>query len=204
MKRFAGHLRTYIFRGLLAIIPIALSWLAVQFLYVAIDKRLQVILEKYLGFSVPGLGIALVIILVLILLYVIGLIASNVIGKQFFHLLERLSNRIPLIRTTYQIGKQLSVSLSLSEKQLFQKVVLVEFKPGVKTVGFVTGMVFDKKTQKKWLKIFIPTVPNPASGFVFVIEESQAIDPGWTVEEGLKMIISGGIIGPEYMERKNS
>src|SRR3989338_7184202 len=144
MKGFAGHFRTHVFRGLLAVIPLVLSVLAVQFLYVAIDKRLQGVLEKYIGFSIPGLGILLVTSLVITLLYFTGLIASNVIGKQFFGALESLSNRIPLIRTTYQIGKQLSISLSLSEKQLFQKVVLVEIKPGVKTVGFVTGVLIDK------------------------------------------------------------
>jgi len=202
MKGFAGHLRTHVFRGLLAIIPLVLSVLAVQFLYVAIDKRLQGVIEKHIGFSVPGLGILLVTSLVIILLYITGLVASNVIGKQFFGALESLSNRIPLIRTTYQIGKQLSMSLSLSEKQLFQKVVLVELKPGTRTVGFVTGVVFEKQGQKKWFKIFVPTVPNPASGFVFMFEESQVVDPNWTIEEGLKTIISGGIIGPEYIDKK--
>ena len=200
MKRFvfATHLRNYILRGLLAIIPIVLSWLAVQLLYVAIDKRLQAVLKEFFGFSVPGLGI----LLVLVVLYTIGVIASNVIGKQFFNFIESLSARIPLIRTIYQIGKQLSTSLALPEKQFFQKVILLELRPGVQTVGFVTGFVIDKNDRKKRLKVFIPKVPNPATGYIMIVEESQVIDPNWTVEEGLKMIISGGIIGPESMEKK--
>ena len=198
MKRFAGHIRTYIFRGLFAIIPLALSGLAVQFLYLVVDKRAHEFLKRYIGFSIPGLGI----LLVLVLLYIIGIIASNVVGKQFFGLIENLTKRIPLVRTTYQIGKQLSMSLSLPEKQLFQRVVLVEFRPGIKTIGFVTGSIVKRDHNETLLKIFVPTVPNPTTGFIFVVQESQAVDPGWTVEEGLKMIISGGIIGPEVIEKK--
>jgi len=193
MKNFLSHTRVYIFRGIFAIIPLVLSYLALQFLYVVIDKRIIGLFDQYIGVKIPGLGI----LILLVVLYFIGLITSNVIGKQLLHLLERIIKRIPLINTTYHIGKQLSTSLSLPEKQLFKKVVLVQLKPGVWTVGFVTGVIKDSRTGEDLLRVLIPTVPNPATGFVLIVKASEAVDSKWSVEEALKIVISGGIIGPD-------
>lgn len=193
MKSFLTHARIYILRGIFAIIPLVLSYLALQFLYVVIDKRFIGLFDKFIGLRIPGLGI----LLLLVLLYLIGLITSNVIGKQLLHLLERIIKRIPLIKTTYNIGKQLSTSLSLPEKQLFKKVVLVEFKSGVWAIGFVTGTIQSHKTGEELFKVLLPTVPNPTTGFVIVVKASETIDSKWSVDEALKLVISGGIIGPD-------
>jgi len=193
MKNFLSHTRVYIFRGIFAIIPLVLSYLALQFLYVVIDKRVIGMFDQFIGVKIPGLGI----LILLVVLYFIGLITSNVIGKQLLHLLERIIKRIPLINTTYHIGKQLSTSLSLSEKQLFKKVVLVEFKPGIRIIGFVTGTMKDRKTREELLKVLIPTVPNPTTGFVIVVKASETTDSKWSIDEALKLVISGGIIGPD-------
>ena len=109
MKSLFRHIRTYIFRGLLAIVPLALSFFSLKILYTAIDKRVTLMIEKYFGFTFPGLGV----LLVLAALYLLGLIASNIVGKQFFGLIERIANRIPLVKTVYQVGRQLAASLSL-------------------------------------------------------------------------------------------
>ncbi|MDO8580909.1 MAG: DUF502 domain-containing protein [Candidatus Omnitrophota bacterium] len=193
MKNFLLHARMYILRGLLAVIPLLLSLLAIRFIYVFIDKRIIEVIDRYTGYRIPGLGL----ILVLIVLYFIGLITSNVLGRRIFNLIEDISNRIPLIKTIYQVGKQVSNTLSLPEKQVFKKAVLVEFfRPGDRVIGFITGTVVDNKTSERILKVFVPTVPNPTSGFLVFAKESNVIDPQWTVEEAMKMVISGGIIGP--------
>ena len=198
MKKFLSQLKTYFFRGLLAIIPIALSFFAVRFLYLAIDKKIMVMIERLIGVRIPGLGI----LLLTLSLCLLGLIASNVIGKQVFHLLERISSRIPLIRTTYQVGKQLASVLSLPEQNLFKRVVLVDYlKPGIWTIGFVTATITDQNTNETLLKVFIPTPPNPTSGTMVVVKESEARDPGWTIEQALKTVISGGIIGPSEIKK---
>jgi len=113
-------------------------------------------------------------------------------------LIQGLANRIPLVRTIYQIGTQLAVSLSLPEKQAFKRAVLVEYlKPGMWTIGFVTGTVIDKNNKgDTLLKVFVPTPPNPASGTTVVVKESQTRDPGWSIEEALRYVISAGVIGP--------
>ena len=195
MKRFWKHLRTHIFRGFLAIIPLGLSYLLIRFLYIAVDTRVAAIIEKVAGFNIPGLGI----LLVLVLLYLLGLVASNWMGRKVFALIERVTRRIPLIKTIYTLGKQLADAFSLPEKQGLKRAVMVEhFRPGVWSIGFVTGAVIDKdKRDEKMVRVFIPTAPNPTAGFVIVVKESQVRDLDWSVTEAMNSIISGGIVGPE-------
>ncbi len=196
MKNVIKHLRLYIFRGMLAAIPLGLSYFVVRFFYIAIDRKVINLVDQFIGFRIPGLGI----LIVLMALYLAGLLASNIIGKRFFGLLERISDRIPLIKTTYQVGKQLSFTLSLPEKEVFKRVVLTDyFRPGVWAIGFVTGTVLDNKTNEKLLKVFVPTVPNPTSGILVILKESQTVDPHWSIEEAMKLVISGGIIGPDQI-----
>lgn len=198
MKKIFKHTKTYIFRGLLAIIPLALSIFVIRLLYIGIDKRVMGWIDQFIGFTIPGLGI----LLVGITLYIVGLIASRMIGKQLFNWIERITSRIPLIRTTYQIGKQLSDTLSLPEKHVFRRVVLVDYlKPGIWTIGFVTGTIIDKKNNDEiLLKVFVPTPPNPTSGTMVLVRESETRDPGWTIEEAMRAVISGGIIGPTIIK----
>ena len=197
MRSLINHLKRYIIRGLLAIIPLVLSYFALKILYNNIDQRAVKIIDQFIGFSFPGLGI----LLVLISLYILGLLASNVIGRQAFGLLEKITNNIPLIKTTYKIGQQLGVTLSLPEKQVFKRAVLVEYlKPGMWTIGFVTGTIIDRKDEKeKLLKVFVPTPPNPISGTMVVVKESQTRDPGWSIDEALSAVLSAGIIGPDEL-----
>jgi uncharacterized membrane protein len=202
MKRLGFHFRRYIFRGFLALIPITLSVLAVNFLYRTIDERLHVLLERFLGIWFPGMGILLTVVA----LYLVGLIASNIIGRQFFRLIDRIADRIPLIRTTQKIGRQLADTLLLPEKQVFQKAVLVPYlKSGIWTLGFVTGKLKDMENKDECiLKVFIPTPPNPLSGTMVLVKESMTRDPGWTIEEAVKTVLSGGIISPPALgDREN-
>lgn len=197
IKPVFNHFKKHVFRGLIALIPPALVIFVVHLLYVGIDRRANGVLERFFGFSIPGLGI----ILVVLILYLLGFIASNIIGRKMFALIEYVVRRIPLINTTYQVGKQLSTTLSLPEKQVFKRAVLVEYlKPGIWTVGFVTGMIVDKsRNNETLLKVYIPTPPVPTSGTMVLVREVQTRDPGWTIEEAMKVVISGGIIGPDYV-----
>jgi uncharacterized membrane protein len=185
------HLKKFISRGFLAVIPLFLSYLLVRFLYLTIDKRVVDLIAKLIGFRIPGLGI----ILVILTLYLLGLVVSHWFGRRIFDFIERLTRRIPLIGTTYQVGKQLEVTLTLPEKQIFKRAVLVEYlKSGMWTIGFVTGGIIDRKNNaEKILKVFIPTPPNPTSGTMILVREDQVRDPGWTIKEALNAVISGGI-----------
>lgn len=195
MKGIFKHLKTYIFRGFLAVIPIGLSFLVVRFLYLAIDARVAGLIERVIGFQIPGLGF----LLVLLVLYLLGLAASNWAGRRAFGLLGAITSKIPLIKTIYNLGRQLAEAFSLPEKQAFKRVVMMEhFKPGVWSIGFVTAAIEDKdKPEEKLLRIFIPTAPNPTTGFVVVVRESQVRSLDWSVPDAMNSIISGGIVGPD-------
>jgi len=192
-------MKLYIFRGLLALIPLGLTVLIIRVIYLFIDKRVMELVDQYIGYRIPGLGL----FLFLLVLYLVGMITSNVLGKKMFSVIDNLTSRIPLINTAYKVGKQLSNTLSLPEKQIFKKAVLIDyFKPNAWTIGFVTGEIKDESSQEMLLKVFIPTVPNPTSGFLAILRPSQIRDPQWSVEEAMKMVISGGIIGPEEISKQ--
>jgi len=194
MKSLFKHIRTYIFRGLLAVVPLVLSFFVIRFLYLAVDQKVANLIEKVVGFRIPGLGI----VLVLLILYLLGLGASHWAGKQVFGLIGRMMERIPIIKTIYHVGKQFSTALSLPEKQAFKRAVLVEhFKPGVHSVAFVTGETTDAKNGERLIKLFIPTAPNPTTGFVVMVAPDKVRDLSWTVPEAMNVVISGGIIGPD-------
>lgn len=193
MTKILKHLRTFIFRGLLAVIPLVLSYYVIRFLYLAVDRKVAGPLEKILKFEIPGLGI----ILLLLILYLLGLAASNWAGKQVFSVIERIMERIPLIKNIYHLGKQFGTALSLPEKHLFKRAVMVEhFKPGVFSIAFVTGEILDKASGEMLLKLFIPTAPNPTTGFMIIVRAGQVRNLNWTVQEAMNVVISGGIIGP--------
>ena len=194
MKVFFKHLKTHIFRGLLAIIPIGLSYLVIRFFYLTVDTRITKLIDRWLGFRIPGLGI----LLVLITLYLLGLAASNWAGRKAFGLVDLVTARIPLIKTVYTLGKQLADALALPEKGAFKRVVMVEhFRPGVWSVGFVTATLKDReKMGEDMVRVFIPTAPNPTSGFVVMLRASQVREVDWSVSEAMNSIISGGMVGP--------
>jgi len=195
MKKAFKHVKAHIFRGFLAIIPIILSYFVIKFLYVTIDQRLTSLIARWIGLRIPGLGI----LLVLIFLYLMGLAASNWMGKKALSILDRASSRIPLIKTVYHLGKQVAEALSLPEKKAFQRVVMVQqFREGVWTIGFVAGTIADReKTGEKLLKVFVPTAPNPTTGFMIMLKETEVRDLDWTISDAMNAVISGGIISPE-------
>jgi uncharacterized membrane protein len=197
MKSVFKHLKTFVFRGFLAVIPLALSYFVLKFLYVAVDQKVAAYIVQWTGWNIPGLGI----VLVLLLLYLLGLVASNFLGRMVLGWIEMVSERIPLIKTIYHLGKQLAMAMSAQGKQSFKRVVMVEhFRPGVWSVGFVTGHMRDKSKGEDLLRLFIPTAPNPTAGFMVAVRESQVRELDWTVADAMNAIISGGIIGPQEIE----
>ncbi len=200
MKDFFIHIRVYILRGLLAIIPLLLCITAIELLYRLIDKQIMRFLAQFIDIrQIPGLGI----LLLLISLYIIGLIFSNVLGRQIFKFIDGITERIPIIKFIYGVGKQISDTLSMTDpqKQAFKKAVLVNtFNGNGWMLGFVTGSIKDQNGEEL-LKVFVPTAPHPLTGIIFIIKPSQTLDCGWTVEEALKIIVSVGIISPEEIKK---
>ncbi|MBN1997342.1 DUF502 domain-containing protein [candidate division KSB1 bacterium] len=201
MKKILRHLRRYIITGSLAVIPIFLVYMVTRFIYLFIDQNVMNLIDDFIGIRIPGLGLVITILL----LYGIGLLSRNMFGKWLFNLFERIAQKIPIVGTTYHVGKQISNTLSLPEKQVFKKVVLVNYlKKDIYTIGFITGSLTVKNTNERLFKIFIPTPPNPTTGTIVIAKESEIIDPGWTIDEGFRTVISAGIIGPDEVNLKQS
>lgn len=197
MTGILRHLKTAVFRGFLVLLPLALSFLVLRFVYLAVDQRVAGLLEKWIGKKIPGLGI----LLVLVTLYLLGLVASNLVGRRFLAGVDRISGRVPLVRTTYKLGKQLGNAFSTPGSGHLKRVVLVEqFRAGVWSVGFVTGHMTDGRTGEKLVRLFLPQGPNPTSGFMIIVKESDVRPIDWSVPEAMNAIISGGISGPDQID----
>jgi uncharacterized membrane protein len=198
MKKFFIHVRVHILRGLLAIIPLLLCITAIRLLYFLIDKQVMKFLAQFIDIrQIPGLGI----LLLLISLYFIGLIFSNVLGREILKFIGNVTERIPIIKFIYGIGKQISDTLSVTDpqKQAFKKAVFVDtFNAKGWMIGFVIGSLKDHHGEEL-LKVFVPSSPHPLTGIVFIVKPSQILDCGWTVEEALKMVVSVGIISPDHI-----
>lgn len=189
--RWLGRkLRTQFLAGILTVVPIGATILILVWIFNTIDSilHLQPLIEGILGRPVPGVGFGITILLI----YLVGVIVSNVLGRRLLHYGESLVTRIPMVRQLYTGIKQILESFSTPSKTGFMQVVLVEFpRKGMRTLGFVTNESTDK-SGKKLLNIFIPTAPNPTSGFLQIARESEVIRTDISVDDALKMVISAG------------
>jgi uncharacterized membrane protein len=194
-------LRRYMIAGLLVWLPIWVTLLVISFVVDILDTSLQLLPHKYqpdylLGFHLPGFGIILSIVIVL----VTGIIANNVFGNKLVALAESLVNRIPLVRSVYTSVKQVSETLFAKDGQSFRKVVLVEYpRKGMWSIAFQTGNstpVINGLIKESCITIFIPTTPNPTSGFLMLVPEKDVINLDMPVDVALKMVISLGVMQP--------
>ncbi|MFO8191268.1 MAG: DUF502 domain-containing protein [Bacillota bacterium] len=189
-------LKTIFATGFLTILPLAVTVYVFYLIFSFLDNLLGNLIEAIFNFRLPGIGFAAGIILILI----IGFIASNIIGRRLIGFSDSLLQRIPLAKSIYTSARQIIDAFTLQGKAAFQKVVLLEYpRRGLYALGFVTGSSkgeVQDKTHKETLNIFIPTTPNPTSGMLILAPRSEVIDLDMTVEEGMKVIISGGLFSP--------
>ena len=197
MHRF----RRYFVAGLLVWLPLVATYLVISFAISMIDRTLLLLPVEYrpealLGFEIPGLGV----ILTMVLITFTGLIVANFFGRRIVELWEAILARIPLVRSVYGAVKQITVSLFADTSQSFREVILVEYpRKGLWVLAFVTG-----DTPKKFkqiagvdlINIYVPTTPNPTSGFYIMMEPSEILHLDIPVEAGLKMILSAGVVNP--------
>lgn len=200
--RILHRLRNYLIAGILVTAPIGLTiWLSWAFV-TWIDDRVMPLVpavyhpETYLPFTIPGLGL----VIVLIGLILIGAFTANLLGRSFLRLSERLLDRMPVIRGIHATIKQVFETVLSHQSDAFRQVVLVEYpRRGIWAIGFLTGETVGEVqnlTKERVLNIFLPTTPNPTSGFLLFVPQEDVIALDMTVEEGIKMVMSGGIVTP--------
>lgn len=182
--------------GILTLLPVVVTFYLIYFLFTTLDNFLGNFLEEIVQRELPGAGFLLSIAVV----FLVGLLTTNLLGKKIIYWGECLIKRIPLIKGIYTSTKQIVDAFSNREKDAFKKVVLLEYpRPGLYALGFVTGSSrgeIQAKTKEMMINVFVPTTPNPTSGMLVMVSEGALTPLDMTVEEGLRVLISGGIASP--------
>lgn len=201
-------LRSYLLTGLVVWTPILVTMVVLRFIIDLLDNTIALIPHSYqpeqlLGFNVPGLGV----LLSLILLLLTGIIATNLLGQRLVIWSESVLDRIPLVRTIYNGSKQVMQALFATNSQAFRKVVLIEYpRKGIWSIAFHTGSPpaeVSHHTGQEMLTVFIPTTPNPTSGFLMMVPKADAVELEMSTEAALKLVISLGVMQP-VMPMKDS
>jgi len=212
MKKFRAYIRNVFLAGILTVLPVIVTYFFLSFIF-----------KKLTGFLVPYLDLAsdyfefylteaqkalLSLSLLIIAIFFIGLFAKNYFGKQIIKFFEMILSKIPLIRGIYSATRQIIDTFQSPTGSNFKKVVLVEYpRKGIYSIGFVTkesSNFYNSKIGKKCSNVFIPTTPNPTSGFILIIPNEDLVELDLTVEEGVKFVISAGLLSPEKIREELS
>lgn len=201
-----SSIRKYLIAGLLVWLPLAATVFVIRVLVNLLDKTILLIPpewrpESVLGFSIPGFGVIVGILLLLIT----GMFAANLFGRRLVAIWEAILGRIPLVRTIYTSVKQVLETLFTSNNKSFRKVVLVEYpRKGIWSMGFQTNQglgVASKVSGHELVSVFVPTTPNPTSGFIMMFPKNDVHELDLSVEDGFKYVISMGVVIPDDLAR---
>jgi uncharacterized membrane protein len=178
--------------GLIVVVPIALTVWILIWVFNGIEGLLAPLVQLIFGHPIPGIGFGISVVLI----FVIGAITANVVGRRMVRWSESMLGRVPIARHIYVAFREVFRGFSEENTSAFLAVVLVEFPAkGMRTIGFITYEDVDKD-GKPLISVFIPTAPNPASGFIEILHEEDIIRTKIAVEDALKMVISGGRMSP--------
>ncbi|MDH5477031.1 MAG: DUF502 domain-containing protein [Nitrospinota bacterium] len=207
MKRVTHSIRRTFLAGLAVVIPIVVTILIFKLMFQTLDNFLGPLVTKALllagapipkTFEVPGLGIVSTILIV----FMVGAVTKNYFGRKLLDLSEWMVDQIPIIRSVYTGAKQVMSAISTAGAQSFSKVVLIEFpRKGAFSLAFITGENFSEvqqRTKEDLVNVFLPTTPNPTTGYFMMIPRQDVIELDMSVEEGIKMLVSAGLVTPKF------
>ena len=189
-------IRNRFLTGLAIVFPVGVTLVLLQMLFRWLDGLLAPLARRFTDHPIPGLGI----VLTLALIFAVGLFVTNVLGRAFVSFGEHLVDKIPLIRGVYYGAKQLLETLTIEQRTAFTQVVMIEYPHKESyTLGFVTGKVNDEMQRvlsEPFINVFVATTPNPTTGFLLLVPQKDARPLAMSIEDGMKMVVSGGIIQP--------
>ena len=211
MTGFKRRVRNIFITGLLVTLPIAFTIFILNFLFKTLDNWLSPSITKLLilagapileDFRVPGLGVAATVFII----FLVGVLTKSIFGAKLVQLGEMIVEKIPIVRNIYTGAKQVVTTIAHTDTNAFSRVVLVEFpRKGIYAMGFVTSETkgeVQALTEGDVVSVFIPTTPNPTSGFLVFLPQNDIIDLTMSVEDGIKLIISCGIVTPKFDSEK--
>lgn len=192
-----ARLRRYLLAGVVALAPMLVVVVLVRWLIGLSDRAILLLPEPYrpdvlLGMHLPGLGLLLAVVVILL----VGALASHFVGDYLLRLIDRVMDRIPLVRSLYSAVKQLLEAMFSDSSRAFQEVVMVPFPgPGSRVVGFVTGSAPDSEGDGvRRVSVFVPSTPVPTTGWLLFVDERELVHLDISVEEGMKLVLSGGAL----------
>lgn len=196
-RSFSGRLRGYLIAGILVTAPLTITLYLTISIIGFIDKRVAVLLgPEHNAATVPGFGLVVVILF----LMGVGMLTANFFGRFFVRMSEYFLDRMPVVRTLYGATKQIFETVLANQSQAFREVVLIEYpRKGIWAIGFITGTSkgqVQDLTKGETVNVFLPTTPNPTSGFLLFVPRDDVHMLDMTVEEGIKLVVSAGIINP--------
>ena len=203
-KSILSKIRGYFLTGIIVTAPVGLTFY-VSFLFIGfIDSKVRNLIpvkyhyDNILPFEIPGIGL----LIVFIMLTFIGFLTAGIIGRYIIKLGERIIARLPIIRSVYGALKQIFESVLKTSSKSFREVVLIEYpRKGIWAIGFITGDTkgeVQEISKNTLVNVFLPTTPNPTSGFLLFVPRKDLKVLNMNVEEGIKMVISGGIVTPKF------
>lgn len=201
------NLRRYLVAGILVWLPVGITLLLLRILIGIMDRTLVLVPEQYrpeawLGFAIPGLGI----VLTLLILLVTGILAANFVGRSLVAFWERMLERIPIVRSIYSASKNFAEIVFSDSDQSFKKVLLIEYpRKGLYGLAFQTATdlgEIQSRSGEDLVCTFVPTTPNPTSGFIIMLPRKDVIELDMEVDEALKMIISLGVVVPRWRKEQ--
>ena len=199
-------MRKYFITGLLVLVPLAITVWVLNLIIGTMDQSLLLLPENWrpaalFGFHVPGLGTLLTLLVIL----ATGLATHNFVGKRVVHAWELLVKRIPVVSSIYNSVKQVSDTLFSSSGNAFRTAVLVQYpRAGSWTIAFMTGVPggdVRNHLHGDYISLYVPTTPNPTSGFFLMVPRADTIELDMNVDQALKYIVSMGVVSPEYFEK---
>jgi uncharacterized membrane protein len=200
---FAGRIRNYFIAGVLVTAPVSITFWIAWNLISFIDNRVTPLIppqwnpETYLPFGLPGVGL----VFVFVVLAIVGFLTANLVGHMFMRQGEALLARVPVIRSVYSATKQVFETVLAQSSTAFRQVALIEYPcRGTWAIGFITGQTVgevQRETDDTVINVFVPATPNPTTGFLLFVPEGDVHVLDLTVEQGIKLVISGGIVSPE-------
>ncbi len=206
------HIQRYLLAGVLTVIPVWITWIVFKFVLSQLSNigmpwvrvlasglraRAPSVSEFLLQ---PWLQPTLAVIITLLALYILGLIATRVVGRRIINSFDNLMERIPMVQNIYGATKKLVASLGEKPEKL-ERVVLINFpNESMKTVGFITRVMTDNTNGRRVAAVYVPTTPNPTSGYMEIVPVENLTPTDWTVEEAMTFIMSGGAVGPDKID----
>lgn len=197
----SSSIRSYLLAGLVVWLPILVTIGVLRFIIDLLDQTLALLPNAYqpehlLGHHIPGFGV----ILSLLLLIITGVIATNILGQKLVSWGESILAKIPLVRSIYNAVKQVLNAVISTNSEAFRKVLLIEYpRKGLWSIAFQTGAdnkEINDKTSEEMISLFVPTTPNPTSGFLMMLPKQEVIELDMSIDEALKFIISLGVMVP--------